>query len=95
MSSAREPIATGSNAPAPLQQKKPAAPVEAEVLDEENVRRSEPLHARTPAAKSEARAEATPRPSVKPLDWRDFGAFRKISEDFIADSLLHRRRRSS
>jgi len=35
-----------------------AAPVEAEVLEQKNLRRSEPLHARSPAATSEACAEA-------------------------------------
>ena len=73
--------------------KQAAAPVEAEVLELKNCRRSEPLHARSPATTSEAYTEARPPRWVKALNRRDFGTFRKISEDFIANSLpcLHRR----
>src|ERR1700738_2812034 len=47
-----------------------AAPVEAEVLEQENVRRSERLHACSPAAASEACTEARPRRWVKALSRR-------------------------
>jgi hypothetical protein len=70
------------------------APVEAEVLEEKNVRRSDPLHARFPAVSSERPRREIPRRRIKALYGQHFGALRKISEDFIADSLLVSCRRS-